>query len=905
MVFLAKRRRYINNIDVRNRLFMKPLGFLQYPYLVSKDAISATFRPPLYCNGDNLIHKEANTGLPKGYSFRISVLMNKENATKFYKNYLILQDMIKAQKNIDIMNHFATVYRLCEPNTGLSQNIYAFKQCQQLIAANKKANAEEQTLDISNLILEDAGNSVLHQFNKLFFPNSRFFANIHKFWIAAYQILFGFKYLLDFELVNFNINPLTILYDYDKNNLKISSYIYQMSLPNVLHRCNQNIFEYEGIENKPGWWSYPWEFEYLNRKKFDELIETFDKHDFFEKAILKCYEEQKLIFLTFIYRTTYFYGSVVADELKKFYIPEYKNFLIQLRTKSKEMTPDNLYNEFLEKSVKSIDLYGFGIILLYYYNIIYMYYGRNEDNIINIKNIMPSMYRIQEQQLIKTFIYKIITPNVFERYTVAEAIIQMQFIITRLNLNTTLETLLSDEGKKGLHEYKFTHIFPIEAGKMPAINAIDKKVVENEIFFKALHINKGAQNAMLQNKTQNIQPNILIQMHNTEIDNLTDTLSNMSIIKDYMYDKLNDEKKRNLKLTNGEEWDEALRHAIGNLAMQKKEEGGVSGLLDKNLIPFGFNTFNKWNDFAKKEYKTTIETIIDKFNTKMKELVNKNAHNKNQTNDIAAAEGIKIADRLIKIHNSINDIAKKRYNSGNAAIYQINNKFTLSEALGSGEYVSVTGSCTSKPDRCITKDNFKQFKYYYASMKTLLRHFLNQESDPAHIDMGDIQTDDLLKYTPINLDAVIEAINKSITDKQNIVFYFKPQVVQTGPKPNKDNYKKDFTYKWKNNPQEDVSNIIINKNLGEVLALINSGDLIATPKPKNNQLTTPEKAEKAAKEAKEARRKKEEERKKNAVLNNGAAAGGSRQIRNLTKKTYSTKSYFLKNKKTHKKKLLN
>lgn len=242
------------------------------------------------------------------------------------------------------------------------------------------------------------------------------------FLLESLRLFTGLIRFKQYDLVHHDLKPQNIVYNEQINRLNYIDFGLMTSKTKLIKESNKN-------NNRLGifHWSFPWEIEYANKT----LFETFKKKN-------RQYRETIYngLIADFVNRNTnnnrvenmhnYFYyvlnSKVNRDDYRKdraIYLNDYKRFLTDGIDTIK-------YDEFLEKSIDTIDSYGLGFTMMYW--------------LIYAKPFLD----VQLVDKLYVLYYQMINFNLEGRLRIEEARSQLEYIL--------LESGLLEKHKKEIHE---------------------------------------------------------------------------------------------------------------------------------------------------------------------------------------------------------------------------------------------------------------------------------------------------------------------------------------------------------------------------------------------------------------------------------------------------------------------
>jgi len=222
--------------------------------------------------------------------------------------------------------------------------------------------------------------------------------SIKLFWKKADRLLHGIQLFEKHGIVHHDVKPHNILYDKENNDLKFIDFglMRKISELESVSKTNENyIAEYP-------FWTYPFEFAYLNRDKYMKIanLSIEKKREYYTDLVNKLkISSNKLTIASRIFFDYILRNSSGADRMKHIerYFDDFMNMIYY------EMTPDN-YDAFLDKSIRTIDLFGVGMSLQF----ILCY----SENVFDSEKIAA----------LRECFFNMMRPSVMHRYTIQEAI---------------------------------------------------------------------------------------------------------------------------------------------------------------------------------------------------------------------------------------------------------------------------------------------------------------------------------------------------------------------------------------------------------------------------------------------------------------------------------------------------
>jgi hypothetical protein len=171
---------------------------------------------------------------------------------------------------------------------------------------------------------------------------------------------------------------------------------------NITHEMEKSIESDNWIYESP-FWNYPLEIEFLNKNDYIKFSSKShnEREKYYSNMLddLNNNNETKFvdafsIFLDYIIHNK---NPSNQKEMINKYLLEYHKLLLD------QITPDN-YTEFLNKSIKSIDVYGLGMSLYY------------------LLNCSTTFLKPEIIELMESCFFNMTTPNLLQRFTIEEAL---------------------------------------------------------------------------------------------------------------------------------------------------------------------------------------------------------------------------------------------------------------------------------------------------------------------------------------------------------------------------------------------------------------------------------------------------------------------------------------------------
>jgi serine/threonine protein kinase len=298
------------------------------------------------------VHKpslECDTNKQIDYANKISKILTSQDADTELAEYGRIE-------NIDMgHNFYLGVPEKCKV-APTPENVTAIKKC-------KNGKSFLQKMDkLSLLLLVDGGvNLVTFADQVATWPttaeNTR---KMEMFWIEAHRLLVGLKAFLDNGIIHHDLKPQNIVYNESNNRLNFIDFGLMTTkdkLVDLSTKSTNYLARYH--------WSFPFEIEFLNHNIFTRISNKPDAYiTKYYDALVDNIKKDLHSDITYAFRTFFTYiisksatkpihEAIVASFLTDFY-----------QTLMYEVKPGK-YDEVLNKSLDTIDIYGTGMALMY------------------------------------------------------------------------------------------------------------------------------------------------------------------------------------------------------------------------------------------------------------------------------------------------------------------------------------------------------------------------------------------------------------------------------------------------------------------------------------------------------------------------------------------------------------
>jgi len=374
---------------------------MSQPKVIGEGSYGCVHKPSLTCKNK-----------PKlSYKNKVSKVLLKSAAKDELKEYRNL-------KNADKKNDFYVGKPVSCEIENIPVNIDAIKKC--TIGSDVINDLKQHKL----IIMGDGGINIEDYVKKIkkWTPSVANRNESELFLLESLRLFTGLIKFKEHDLVHHDLKPQNIVYNDETKRLNYIDFGLMTSKTKLIEETKKSKNDM-GVFH----WSFPWELEYVNKNLFTKfknknrqyratiyngLIEDFVNRNKKNKHVEHMHN--------------YFYyvlnPNISRDDYRKdrgVFLNEYKRFLTDGIDRYE-------YNDFLEKSIDSIDTYGLGFTMMHW--------------LIYAKPFLD----VQIVDKLYVLYYQMITPDLLGRLRIEEARSQLEYIIT--------ESGLLEKHKKEIHE---------------------------------------------------------------------------------------------------------------------------------------------------------------------------------------------------------------------------------------------------------------------------------------------------------------------------------------------------------------------------------------------------------------------------------------------------------------------
>lgn len=313
----------------------KPLAveLKRTPQVIGEGSYGCVHKPSLLCK---------NTPKTLTYKNKISKYILKKNANTEMKEYNTIH---KADPNKYL--YLGKPKKCSIDNT--PSNRLAIKRC-------RRYDVQKYLTDYLILVMEDGGLNLAdfaNEFSKR--PDTPENRNkIELFLIEAQRILYGLTVFLEKDLVHHDLKAQNIVYNEEKNRINFIDFGLMTSRQGLIESSkkskNTNAIEH---------WSYPFELTYLNKRNFEIMcsMSNADKLHMVQSIARSLEKSDSNHYKNFFYSIMPNAPAEAVAENIKIFMSDFLDFLLEIK--------ENNYDDFLNKSINTIDTFGVGIAFVY------------------------------------------------------------------------------------------------------------------------------------------------------------------------------------------------------------------------------------------------------------------------------------------------------------------------------------------------------------------------------------------------------------------------------------------------------------------------------------------------------------------------------------------------------------
>lgn len=355
--------------------------------VIGEGSYGCVHKPSLKCSDKKLSYKD-----------KISKIMLTSEAISELKEYAVIS-------NVDKTNDF---YLGVPEKCKVKQSQYTIKSISKCKRLNRKKRitSKKQLHKMSLLILQDGGLNLSQFVKKIdkMVNTPKNYQFIKKFWIECHRLFRGIYTFQKHDIIHHDIKPQNIVYNQKYNRLNFIDFGHMRNVKTEMGKSKKSD---NWIYESP-FWNYPPEIQFLNR---DEYIHFSNKtikerQYFFDRFIddLKDKEDTKFVTAFRIFLDYIVENKKEDNEIRDKYLFDLHKMMID------QIQEDN-YETFLEKSIRTIDVYGLGMSLQF---------------------VLSHCRQFLEKHTVESLedcFFHMITPNLLQRYTIEQSMDQYESVL--------------------------------------------------------------------------------------------------------------------------------------------------------------------------------------------------------------------------------------------------------------------------------------------------------------------------------------------------------------------------------------------------------------------------------------------------------------------------------------------
>lgn len=350
-------------------------------------------KPSLICSDKKL-----------SYNNKISKFMLSRHAIDEMKEYAIIH---KIDKNNDFYLGVPTRCNVKKTPNAVS----AVKKCKNIIKKYGSKTIKKSFKNFNILVMNDGGMDI-NNISKTVKQLEPIMVNkqiVKKIFVEFGRIFKGIITFQKHNIAHHDIKPQNIVYNIHTNRMNFIDFGHMI---NMNAEKQKAISSSSSIYNEP-FWNYPLEIQFLNKKIFNffSSLKMSERDIWFESLQRDIVNNNNTPFTKAynIFMKDYLYEKSENDKLgiKKKYMSDFHTLIQKQLVK-------NAYIKVLDKSIRTIDVYGLGLTLQYF--------------LAHCSHLLePSCINKFE-----TCFYNMVTPDLSKRYMIDQAYMEFERIVKSL-----------------------------------------------------------------------------------------------------------------------------------------------------------------------------------------------------------------------------------------------------------------------------------------------------------------------------------------------------------------------------------------------------------------------------------------------------------------------------------------
>lgn len=314
---------------------------VQKSEIIGKGAFGCIIKPSLPCQDKKISYKN-----------KVSKVAISEEVLDEFNEYAIINEIDKkgkyhlgkptkckikkTKKALKIISKCDNLMNKYLKNKSLKENFHEFEQ---LIMMYGGVSLKRYGLKLAKMPVNRANKS-----------------SVRKLWFEFPRLFEGIISFQKHNIIHFDIKPDNIVYDKKKNVLKFIDFGHMSYMDESMKKGRESNF----WMFRHAHWNYPLEIQYLNNSEYQRFSTMSDesKNQYFQKIVQEVYYNANThdsdAILTFFKSVGKYIDPSYSENLFRVYSNGFRNFLLNT------LKPQN-YNYVLEKTCKTIDVFGLGM----------------------------------------------------------------------------------------------------------------------------------------------------------------------------------------------------------------------------------------------------------------------------------------------------------------------------------------------------------------------------------------------------------------------------------------------------------------------------------------------------------------------------------------------------------------
>jgi serine/threonine protein kinase len=302
--------------------------------VIGQGTYGCVHKPSLKCKNNSTIN----------YTNKVSKILRKSDAKKEVGEYIKVE---RADKEGEF---YLGKPEPCEFDEKNVRNLRAIQKCK--IGSDVLSRLNSYNL----LVMEDGGINIDDYAKKMksWAISEMSTEHCEKFLLESLRLFAGLGAFEKHELVHHDLKPQNIVFNERTGRLNFIDFGLMESRKKLINDAKKSSYDWSIFH-----WSYPWELEVLNKKRFDLLFASSKQREDVIRHFFASYKLDN----SEIKKQAGTFGYFVFDASSPDYGKNWSEFLSEYESTIIEDIPDMGYEEFLNKSIRTVDVFGLGIAM--------------------------------------------------------------------------------------------------------------------------------------------------------------------------------------------------------------------------------------------------------------------------------------------------------------------------------------------------------------------------------------------------------------------------------------------------------------------------------------------------------------------------------------------------------------